>query len=76
MDTVSLQSQEPIQIKQASQLWPHGPDWILMGSYDVASSGAEELRHNRLIYFSSIFSGCHPALNFYMFYFSDFVGVI
>lgn len=76
LDTISLKSQEPIKIKQASQLWPHGPDWILMGSYDVASSEAEELRYNRLIYFSSAFFECHPALNFFMFYFSDFVGFI
>lgn len=42
---------EPIEISQASQLWPHGSDWILMGSYDVASSEAQELTHNQLIYF-------------------------
>lgn len=51
-------------MRQSSQLWPHGSDWILMGSYDVASSEAGELTHNKLIYFPPIFSECHLAFNF------------
>lgn len=68
--------QEPIEMRQSSQLGPHSSDWILMGSYDVASSEAGELTHNKLIYFPPFSQSAILHLTFFMFYLSHFGGFL